>query len=378
MVGEFHRKMKVLFTTDTLSRGGKERQLTLLASSLNLKGFCAQVYALEFNVNNHYLDEYNLSHEAITVSNDKGYWSGFWEFKAFIKNNHFDIVMSWDVKTAFWCLLLSPFFQYRFINGTIRHGLRKFKLSHFFRSWVAQLSPFVIANSLEGLKTNKIRFKKGKTFVVYNGLKMSTITGNKEEMKRSNIAPFFNGELDPDAKIFLSVANLLPYKDHMTVIEVMKDLSENFPFYFLIVGEGSMRQKLQTRIDELDLQERIKLVGRTSHVRELMGSADVFIHSSMSEGCSNAIIEAMSAGLPVIATGVGGTPEIIFDKTCHLFTLGNRSELLSLLKKSEYLMHESYRHRQAYTDHCSQFNEHRMIEEFCGIFAQCLGQSIKP
>jgi glycosyltransferase involved in cell wall biosynthesis len=367
--------MRVLFTTDTLKRGGKERQLTLLAGELNVRNFDTKIYSLELTASNHYLDEYHVHPDLVYVANQKGYWDGFWEFREWLQNHRFDIIMAWDMKTAFWCFILSPFCDFVFINGTIRHGLRKRKLSHLFRSWIARQSQYVIANSMAGLNTNKIKYRANRTFVVYNGIKPRMECPSRLDLKKKILASIIGHEFDSSAIVFLSVANLLPYKDHKTVIEVLSKLKEKIPFYFLIIGEGPMKTELQSKIDELGIQNQVKLLGRRSDVNEFMNMADLFIHSSVSEGCSNAIIEAMSAGLPVIATNVGGTPEIIFEKTCKLFSLGDHQELLHLLSDCRRLIDESKVHHIEYSAHCGQFNQQRMIDAFCGIFVKCLGQN---
>jgi glycosyltransferase involved in cell wall biosynthesis len=296
----------------------------------------------------------------------------------FLKKNDFDIVMSWDTKTAFWTLLWSPFFSFTFINATIRHGLRKRKISHYWRSLIAHLSPFVVANSKAGLLTNGLRLDPNKNAVVYNGIDVEILCQNLKKDKRNFFREVFGLDKGEQTVLFISVANLLPYKDYPTLLDALAGLKNELDFYYLIIGEGPMRTWIENRIQALDLQSRVKLVGRIHNVAHYMGNADLFIHSSESEGCSNAIMEAMTLNLPVVATGVGGTPEIIFEKTCRLFEFGNKMQLLDQLRSSTKLIHDSETFLPEYQQYCKRFSNDRMVEEFYGIFVKCLRGTIKP
>ncbi len=82
---------------------------------------------------------------------------------------------------------------------------------------------------------------------------------------------------------------------------------------FLIVGEGNARQELQDLVCEKGLQDLFRFVGFRTDIASLIKSFDIFVLPSLSEGLSSAILEAMAASLPIVATQVGGIPELISD-----------------------------------------------------------------
>ena len=110
--------------------------------------------------------------------------------------------------------------------------------------------------------------------------------------------------------------------------------------FFLVVGDGHLRPALEARARELNVQNHIRFLGQRRDVEDILAGSDIALNTSDSEGLSNSVIEAMRAGLPVIASDVEGNRELIEDGlTGCLFPAGNYEELakqiLYLLKNPE-------------------------------------------
>ena len=86
----------------------------------------------------------------------------------------------------------------------------------------------------------------------------------------------------------------------------------------LIVGEGAERARLERHARELGLLEMVTFTGYRSDARDVLRALDAYVNSSIHEGVSLTLLEAMAAGLPVVATRVGGTPEVITDRDTGL------------------------------------------------------------
>lgn len=117
-------------------------------------------------------------------------------------------------------------------------------------------------------------------------------------------------------KIILFVGRLHPVKGVQYLLMAMKNVHEEMPDARLIlVGDGTERERLELLSIQLGIQNYVQFVGRVPHkmVLTFMQKADVFVLPSLSEGLPNVIIEAMACGLPVVATRVGGIPDIIVD-----------------------------------------------------------------
>jgi L-malate glycosyltransferase len=110
------------------------------------------------------------------------------------------------------------------------------------------------------------------------------------------------------------VANLRPVKEPHIFIEAARHIAEEHPdVEFHIAGEGTLRPYLESLIAELHLQQRVFLRGQVRDIPKFLGSIDFAVLCSRSEGASNAILEYMAAGRAIVATSVGGTPQLLED-----------------------------------------------------------------
>jgi len=91
----------------------------------------------------------------------------------------------------------------------------------------------------------------------------------------------------------------------------MRDLSGDLPLRLVLVGEGPERPRIERLLRSLNLTDFITLAGQQDDISPYYGIADVFLLPSLSEGCPNVLLEAMAAGVPVVATEVGGIPEVV-------------------------------------------------------------------
>nr|WP_321262487.1 glycosyltransferase [uncultured Sphaerochaeta sp.] len=135
----------------------------------------------------------------------------------------------------------------------------------------------------------------------------------------------------------VTVGKLFPQKNHALLIRSFATIAEEFPNYTLeIFGEGDLREPLQTLIHELALDSRVFLRGIMNNIEEYLFDASMFVLSSDYEGVSNALIEAMALGLPVISTDCpcGGSAMLIDDGVNGLLTpVGDEQALASAMRK---------------------------------------------
>jgi glycosyltransferase involved in cell wall biosynthesis len=146
--------------------------------------------------------------------------------------------------------------------------------------------------------------------VIYNGI---------------NVAPFADGAVDRAAVrrelgvaaedlVALQVARLDYLKDHATALRTVKRLADwQRPVRLVLVGEGPELPAIQELIRRQNLEPVVRLLGLRRDVARLLHAADLFLLTSISEGIPLTVIEAMAAGLPVVATAVGGVPEVVKD-----------------------------------------------------------------
>ncbi len=115
-----------------------------------------------------------------------------------------------------------------------------------------------------------------------------------------------------------TVGRLAAVKDQLTLVRAFSVLLAGSPAYrdklkLLIVGDGPMRPEIQAFVDNADLADLVCMPGKQDSVDKALRQLDLFVLPSLNEGISNTILEAMATGLPVIATSVGGNPELVDD-----------------------------------------------------------------
>jgi L-malate glycosyltransferase len=118
-----------------------------------------------------------------------------------------------------------------------------------------------------------------------------------------------------DEVVVGTIARLDPVKDLGTLVRATRIAAAHGPVRLVIVGDGDERARLEREVDEAGARGLVQFLGHRDDARAWLAGCDVYANSSISEGISLTILEAMAAGLPVVATRVGGTPEIV-DESC--------------------------------------------------------------
>jgi glycosyltransferase involved in cell wall biosynthesis len=158
---------------------------------------------------------------------------------------------------------------------------------------------------------------RGRTTVIHNGVDLARFD-----------APTGHVYRPPGRRVLVAVARLDPIKGLDVLVTAFREIASARPDVDLwIVGDGPARAALEGQIAELRLSSRVSLLGARSDVADLLRSADVFVSSSLSECLPNAVLEAMAAGCPVVATAVGGVPEIVDARTGILVPPGSSADL---------------------------------------------------
>jgi glycosyltransferase involved in cell wall biosynthesis len=115
------------------------------------------------------------------------------------------------------------------------------------------------------------------------------------------------------------VATLRSWKGHRFLLEALKALDETHPARLAIVGDGPQRKALEERVRELDLTERVVFTGNQKDVAPWLQAMDIFaLPSYANEGVSQAVMQAMAAGLPIVTTAVGSMTDVIHDRQTGL------------------------------------------------------------
>ena len=164
--------------------------------------------------------------------------------------------------------------------------------------------------------------------VIYNGIDV----GDRPEAKARRRVRDQLGTSD-DTLVIGTIARLDRVKDLGTLLRAMSLISRRRPVMLLIIGDGPERAKLERLGSDLGISSHVRFLGHRDDAREWLAGFDVYVNSSVSEGISLTILEAMAAGLPVVATRVGGTPEVVIDNCGRLVEARDAGGLATALQE---------------------------------------------
>ncbi|MBC8284626.1 MAG: glycosyltransferase [Nitrospinae bacterium] len=150
-----------------------------------------------------------------------------------------------------------------------------------------------------------------KIYLIKNGIDKNLFQPRDSTVTKRNLG------LKENQQIILSIGSLNKTKNHSLLIDAFDEIAESNPSWNLfIIGEGEERANLESQIQRSENVQKIKLLGLKKHdsISQWLNAADIFVLPSKSEGTPNALLEAMASGLPVVASRVGGVPELIKNK----------------------------------------------------------------
>ena len=213
--------------------------------------------------------------------------------------------------------------------------------------------------------------------VIYNGIDPSifgSAVHNGDPSTAANIRQEVRAELDlaPDTPMVLQVARMHPVKDHVTAVAAMAYVVQAVPNAVLVmVGDGVERRRVSAKATEFGLKNNIRMLGMREDVPRFMIAADVFLLSSLSEGVSVTLLEAMASGKPVVATDVGGNAEVVsHDKTGLLCKSGDSKDIgngiITLLRNPQLqsqmgragreVLHQTFTQQQMHAGYTSTYD----------------------
>ncbi len=214
----------------------------------------------------------------------------------------------------------------------------------------------------------------GKCLTIYNGIDTQVkLLKNAEEMRAA-------AGLPPDGPLVGMVARLAPQKGIMEFIQATAIAAQAWPTAnFVLAGDGPLMSEAQTLREKLGLERRLQLLGHVEWARELIGALDLLVVSSLTEGSSVVAMEAMALGKPVVATAVGGVPEVVADGQTGLLVPPGEPEALAsaiieLLADPARAQEMGARGRQRATSH---FDVNDMIERTRAVYADLVREQME-
>lgn len=366
-------RMKILFFIDKIGGGGRERRFAQLIKELSRR---CDVEMMAITAYEH-VDYKEVVNSSMTtrVVNAKSHRERVRQYVSIVKEFRPDIIHLW-METPMYCVILpwlARIYKSKYVVGFVADGnpLPKHSLNAMAIRYTFYKADAIVSNSKAGLVAKGA--PKKKSHVIYNGFDFTRFEceADREYAKK---------EFGFNSKYIVSmVARVNKAKDWQSFIDVTESAKgEGLDVDFLAVGGGEMLEYYQQEVKQRNLNN-IRFVGRRADVEKILKASDVsmlFTSEVHKEGVSNSIMEAMAAGLPVIATDGGGTPEIIEDGVNgYIIPLHDVMRAFKILKKliSDDLLRKQIgeRAKKHIQDH---FLLSRMGDDYMNLYAKLLNQ----
>ena len=355
--------------------GGKERQLLYLLQSLS--EICS-IQLFVFSENISFFSEVNdLPLQLITFkkSQRKSINTFISVYRALNGFNP-DIIHAWDNLPHCIALPYMMVKRPKVVNGSIRYGgmIKKSLAFSLMQKTAFITSQKIVSNSKAGLSAERLLANKKAEFV-HSGLNLSQIKRQSDiPLEIRNIQKRF-------AFSVAMVARFSPLKDYITFVRAAKLLEKNNPdVAFFCIGDGPDRQRAEAEAGPLLHQNIFFLGGSRKDIRNIMHAFDIGVllnnTKGHGEGISNAIMEYMAAGLPVIATDAGGTPELVKDKISGFLVPAFDPEIvvekINYLLKNEQIRKEMGQKGKKIIE--AEFNLGKMVSSYLNLYQNLLGR----
>jgi len=277
----------------------------------------------------------------------------------------------------------NPLVVYTAHGWVFNEPMSSFKQKIYFWSekYTAKFKDKVICINKQDLEQAKslLKIEQHKLSLVYHGIDIQQYQYFTREEARKRLFALIKNAQMPDEKTILigSIGNLYATKGYYYLIKAMHYLiiDYGFPITAIIIGEGPEREDLEARIIKFhpmdynaidgNVTQKIILAGRIPNAAEILPAFDFYVSTSLKEGFPYTILEAMGAGLPVVATRVGGIPDMITDGTSGLLIDPQNSKTLAA-KIAELIKDSPKRQRladQAKHDANHLFKFTKMMEQ---------------
>ncbi len=327
------KKIKILFIITHLELGGAQNQLLLLIKNLNP---CIYDIHLISGKKGYLKDDFlRIPYLKIKFIEElKREINPLWDLIAlikiylYIKKKKFDIIHTHSPKAGILGRWAAFFAGIRNSLYTV-HGWPFHKFMNpityavylFLEKITAKITKKIIVVSKEDLFTGikKVTYKN-KFILIHYGIDVDLF--RKLRTKRK----YYDNSRGP----VITVASLKPQKGLNYFLNMAKEITEAYPrIKFYIVGDGPLKNKIKKKIKTLSLQDKVYLMGWKKNILPIYEKASIFVLTSLWEGLPVALIEAISAGIPVIVTDTGGVKDIM----CEDFGILVKLEEISTVGK---------------------------------------------
>jgi len=316
--------MKVLHLSSEKSWRGGEQQMAYLIEELQKLGVQSYVASRTDSEFSQWCKKNGIPFIELNFKNDFDFISAI-ALKKYCREEKFDLIHLHSSRghgIAFLSALLGnsiPMALSRRVDFPLKTDfLSKSKYNH-----LAIKKIICVSVKIKQIVSGSINHPE-RCLVVYDGIDLTRFKGKGTSGIMRKELGIGDGEL-----VIGNIAALAPHKDYFTFLETAKILAENNSLKFIIVGEGELRNEIEKKIKELNLNDKVFLLGFRNNLENVYADLDILLYTSKEEGLGSSLLDAMAYGVPIVATEAGGIPEIVINEQTGLTTPVQDAKLLS-------------------------------------------------
>lgn len=314
---------KIAILLPTIHAGGAEKQACLLAKSLESNGFDVTFIPYYGLADAEPKNERILaSVPSVKVVVPKGGRFGrMVALKRILQDGQFDVLFNYLTFCDVVGGMIAKLSGVKTVFGGIRNARlpwAKMMAERFAHNYI---SDYTIYNNYSGAEYfGGHGFNPSKNIVIHNCFE--------------NIAPYYQHPSTDCPKI-ISVGRFVEQKDYLTALKAVKQLKDqHIRFKYVIVGYGVLEKQIREWVVSLGLEDVVDIKIAPKNIPELLLEADIYLSTSLFEGTSNSLLEALNASLPIVATNVGDNSYIVIeDKNGTLHPIGDYEQIADSLKR---------------------------------------------
>lgn len=304
---------RITFVIMSLYRGGAETQLVRVATGLASAGWQVEIITIiSLNDFARTLEGAGVAVRSLGMTRGRYDPRALTRLARMLRESRPTVVCTFMFHANVLGRIVARLNRVPIVVSSIRNAEFGGRWADVLMRWTDALADVTTTNSeLAGAAlTARGVVKEQRLRILPNGIE----TGPPQAEGRSREAVRAELGFEEADRIWLSVGRLEPQKAHDLAVRAVAELLEaGHELRLVIVGEGGQMEMLESLRSRLGLEGRVSLLGHRKDVRELMLAADGMLLASRWEGLPNVILEALVAGLPVVATDVGGVRELITD-----------------------------------------------------------------
>lgn len=308
------KKIKLLKMLTNFRIGGTERQVANLAKGIDASQFDLHLACLcQIGELLEELETLGVPRPEFRIGSlysPRTMWQSL-RLAHYVKKNRIQIVHSYGFYPNVFTVPVARLAGASIVVASIRDtGDLLTPMQTRLQKLVCRFADCVLVNA-DAIRVSLVEqgYNPSKIVVIRNGIALS----NFARKERNTVLRRELG-FPPSARLVAVFSRLNPMKGVEYFLDAAMVLAERIPdVCFLVAGDGGSKKELEDRAGRLGLGQRIVFAGFRSDVRDLLSEATISVLPSLSEGTSNTLLESMAAGIPVIATRVGGNPEVIED-----------------------------------------------------------------